>query len=150
MSKKKKVVIEANTVQEASPDYFTVFDESALAGAKPDNEFKITALDGYDIPNTETLVKIPIVMNAKLLMPYRHIDKITLAIKEISIPTHFRLRLNIAKSFAERGVILLEETPWLTNEVKQITIGHIGKQIVEISNNDFLFVGWLEKNIILE
>lgn len=146
MNKKKTVKIEKNP----DPDHFTVFDESALLGAKPTNEFKITALDGYDIPNTDIIVKIPIVMNAKLLMPYRHIDTITLAIKELSIPTHYKLRLNIAKSFADRGVILLEEMPWLTNEVKQITIGHIGKQIVEIANGDFLFVGWLEKNIILE
>jgi len=148
MSKtKKKGSISPNVVSAITEnlplDSFIVYPE-------PNSSLAISALEGYEIANDSTILKIPIKLAQKLLMPYRHIEKITLAIDKISVPDGMRLRLNVTQKYAERGIILLEELPWLINEPKQISIGHVGKQIIEICNGDHLFVGWLEESFPLE
>jgi hypothetical protein len=125
----------------SEPDTFVVYDEPT---------FDIKAKEGYDIVKEDNIIRIPVKVGQKILMPYRHIEKTELALDSVEVPRGFRLRLNVAQKYAERGIILLEELPWLMNSVKSISIGHIGKQIIEIANGDHLFVGWLEESFSLE
>lgn len=144
MSKiKKKGSVSPIVSSAVTEDTYVVYPE-------PDTAFYISPLEGYEISNDNMVLKIPVKLTQKLLVPYRHIEKIELAIDKITIPDGFKLRLNIAQKYAERGIILLEELPWLINGSKSVSIGHIGKQIIEICNGDHLFVGWLEESFPLE